>query len=132
MNAVIEDIKDMLEAESSLGLALASNLFLAKETPKPDNAVFLFETPGYPPSLGLTTHGYYYPSFQVMIRDRSFTDGMTLAYAIMESLHGRAHEAWGGIMYELIQCMTEPFLLEWDDNSRAKIVINFNVQRRNV
>lgn len=46
MNAPSVDIKDMLEAESSLGLTFTSDLFVGHEPNTPDETVTIFDTPG--------------------------------------------------------------------------------------
>jgi|WetSurSiteA1Bulk_404760.scaffolds.fasta_scaffold146484_1 hypothetical protein len=132
MNAPSIDIVDMLEADSSLGLicGVGGNLFVAKEPPNPDNTVTIFDTFGYPPYMGLTDVGYEYPSIQIRVRNRDYRTGWNLANEIMTALHGRAHETWNGALYQVIYATNGPALLDWDDNGRVRLIINFNLQRR--
>lgn len=131
MNITSEDIKDMLVAESSLGLVFTNNLFIGREPTKPDDCVTIFDTPGFPPQLTFKqSERYEYPSIQIRIRNKSYKDGLELAQDIKDSLHGRAQETWNGTLYSLIQCSGSPTLLDWDENNRARFIINFNVQRR--
>lgn len=133
MNAASVDIKDMLVAESSLDLefdvAASRNIFVGREPPDPDNIVILFDTYGLPPYLGLTDVGYEYPSVQIRVRNRDYRAGWALINDIKDLLHGRAHETWNGTLYELISSST-PAMLDWDDNSRVRFIINLNLQRK--
>ena len=134
MNAPSIDIKDMLVAESSLGLefdvAASRNVFIGKEPPNPDNTVTIFDTPGFPPYMGLTDTGYEYPSVQIRVRNRDYRAGWDMINDIMQTLHGRAHETWNNALYEVIYATNNPALLDWDDNGRVRFIINFNLQRR--
>lgn len=131
MNNVAEDIKDMLAAESSLGLTFATDLFIAKEPDSPDNCVTIYDTSSSPPDLGLdASETYYRSSAQVRIRNISYQTGMDLARDIMESLHGRARETWNDTLYTVIKASGEPAAMAWDKNDRPLIIINFNLQRR--
>jgi len=138
MNAPSWDIKDMLEAyqESSastaddLGLVYKTNLFIAKEPSDPPDCVTIQDTGGRPPYMGLTDVGYEYPSIQIRIRTTKYMEGWDLANRIKDVLHGRANETWNGTLYTLIQCMNGPAHIDWDDNNRAIIILNFNLQRR--
>ena len=131
MNAPSVDIKDILVAESSLGLTFATDLFVGREPAKPDNCVTVFDTPGFPPMLTLEGSAeFYYPSVQIRVRDNSYLNGWDLAQDIIEVLHGLNNETWNDTLYLLIQCSSGPALLDWDDNNRARFIINFNIQRR--
>jgi hypothetical protein len=133
MNAPSVDIRHMLEAygeSSGLGLDYADDLHIGKEPDKPNNCVTIYDTPGYPPYLGLTNVGYEYPSIQIRVRNNKYIDGWNMANDIKNVLHGRHHETWNGTLYTLISCSSGPALLDWDDNSRARFIINFNLQRR--
>jgi len=131
MNATSYDIKDMLEAESSLGLVYADDLYIGKEPPKPDNCVTIYDTPGFPVQGTLDNSSFYNsPSVQIRVRNKKYIDGMNLAQSIIVSLHNRAQGIWNGTLYTVIRCVNGPSLLTWDDNQNAIIVVNFNLQRR--
>ena len=132
MNATSEDIKDMLEAESSLGLVFPTNLFIGREPTKPDDCVTIFDTPGGPPMIALSKadSDYYYPSVQIRVRNNDYTVGWDLINAIKVLLHGSGPEVWNGTTYTAIMCAQEPFPLGWDEHSRVWFVANFNIQRR--
>jgi hypothetical protein len=133
MNAPSVDIRDMLEAESSLGLVFGDNLFIGKDPTTPQNMVTIFDTYGRPPQLtlgGQEEGNYYYPSIQIRVRSVSYQLGWNLIYDIMTSLHGRAQETWNGTLYTVIYCSSGPALLDWDDNGLVRFIVNFNLQRR--
>lgn len=132
MNAPTQDIKDILEADPGLGLIFATDLFVGKEPTEPDDCVTIFDTPGFPPQLTFNKgEDYFYPSIQIRVRNRSYQNGWTLAENIRILLHGKGHETWNGTVYELIQCINGPMLLDWDENGRARFILNFNIQRHN-
>jgi hypothetical protein len=132
--SVCNDIKSMLVAESSLDLVFGKNLHIHREPPHPDNTVTVFETPGMPP-IGLLdsnedTKHYERPSIQIRIRNTSADAGFNLAYTIQNILQARAQETWGAYLYSVIYASSNPMLLDWDEVSRVRIVLNFNIQRR--
>jgi len=131
MNAPSVDVKDILEADSSLELTFSTNLFIGKAPVTPVDCVVIYDTPGWPPQLTLTPgENYYYPSIQIMVRANHYIKGWDLINDIKVSLHGRSHETWNGTLYTVIRCTSEPALLNWDEKNRAQFVVNFDLQRR--
>jgi hypothetical protein len=132
MQAASIDIKDLLIDESSLGLAFATNLFIGKEPSSPNNCVTIFDTASFPPMLTLDRNGNYeYPSVQIRIRNTSYQTAWDLANTIKDLLHGSGQVTMeNGTLYTSIICMSTPTLLDWDENNRARFIINFNIQRR--
>ena len=133
MNIVSEDIKDMLVAETALGLVLATNLFLGAEEKTPRNCVTILDVPGSAPQLTFTKgENYHYASIQIRVRNADYTTGWNLIEEIKTSLHGRAQETWNDTLYSVIYCSSGPAHLDWDDNGNARFIININLQRRAV
>jgi hypothetical protein len=130
MNAPSVDIAAMLEADSSLGLELGTDLFIGKEPTSPHNCVTIYDELANTPELSMGGETYYYPIVQIRVRNIDYRAGWTLINNIMISLHGRAHETWNGTLYTIIFCHSGPALLTWDDNEFVKFIINFNLQRR--
>jgi len=131
MNAASDDVKDMLLADSSLNLDFGINLFVGREPSNPDNCVTIFDTPGFPPLATLGNDcAYQYPAIQILVRNRSYLVGYALIRSIVELLHNHGPETWNGAVYCSILCSSEPALLDWDDNGRARFFVNFNLQRR--
>lgn len=134
VNSVVEDIANLLLAESSLDLTLGTTLHLYREPAMPDNTVTIFEAPGMAPVglLGSNTDTKHYerPSIQIRIRNREPQVGFELAYTILEILQATAQETWGRYLYSVISATSNPTMLDWDVNNRVRIVLNFNIQRR--
>jgi len=132
MNSPASDISLFLEADSSLGLTFAENLFIGKEPTKPNDCTTIFDTGGMPPQINLTDQGYEYPSIQIRVRSHDYVIGWNLIEAIKSLLHGRGQEQVDDTLYSSIYCASGPAFLDWDENSRARFVINFNLQRRTI
>jgi len=131
MNPTSVDVKDMLEAESSLGLVFADNLYVGREPAEPDDVVVIYDTPGGSPDLTLSNDaGFHRPSVQILVRNRSYNSGYILALSILNALHGRGPETWNSTVYHPIVCVSGPALLDWDVNGRARFIINFKIMRR--
>jgi len=131
MQVLSEDIKDMLEADSSLGLIFPTNLFIGREPAKPDETVTIFDGYGFPANISLDNESIYeYPSFQIRVRATRYDDGMELAKKIVDSFQVRANETWNGTLYMFVRATSNPTLLDWDENGNCRIIINFNTQRR--
>ena len=131
MNAVSIDVKAMLEAESTLALEFAKDLFIGMEPVKPDNTVTIFDTPSWPPDMYLDpTERYYTSSCQIRVRNKDYATGMALARNIMELLHARANEVWNSTTYIVIKATGEPAWLDLDANNRCRFITNFNLKRR--
>ena len=61
MNIASRDIAQYLEAygeSSGTDLNYGVDLFIGKEPSKPINCVTIFDTPGFPPDLGLVYQGF--------------------------------------------------------------------------
>jgi hypothetical protein len=130
MNAPSVDIADMLEAQSVLGLTLGTNLFIGREPITPANTVTIFDTYGQAPQLNLTDQGYEFPSVQIRVRNTEYVAGWDMIESIKGILHGIGNETWNSTYYSVIYCAYGPGLLDWDENSRARFIINFNINRR--
>jgi hypothetical protein len=133
MNAPSEDVKDILESNSSLGLTYATDLFIGKEPGGPnvpDNCVTIFDTGEFSPQLTLTKgENYYYPTIQIRVRNNQYVSGYDLISDIRDVLHALNHETWNSTVYELIECASGPEFLDFDEHNRARFIINFNIQR---
>ena len=139
MNSPADDVVDMLVADDdsssgvSLNLVFATNLFVGKEPAKPNTCVTIYDHAGFAPSLSLggkQDSGYEYPSIQIRVRSSREQDAWSLINRINLSLHARNHEVWNGALYTVIYCSSGPALLDYDDNGNARVVLNFNMQRR--
>lgn len=131
MNPSSVDIKDLLVA--NLGLIFATDLFIGKEPATPNNVTTIFDTPGRAPSLYYdNTIQYYFPSVQIRVRNTDYLSGWNLINDIKVLLHGRANEQINNTIYTVMVCSSDPALLDWDDNNRARFIVNFDLQREPV
>lgn len=131
MNPSSEDIKDILEAESSLGLVFGENLFIGREPSSPNNTITIFDTPGKPPQQTYKKgENYYYPSIQIRARNDDYISGITLLSSIRDVLHNMNNETINSTLYCSIVAKGEPALLDWDQNARPRFILNFDIQRR--
>jgi hypothetical protein len=130
MNSNSEDIKDLLEGESSLGLSFATNLFIAKEPSSPDDCVTIFDTPGGQVDL-MPTKGdeYYRGNIQIRVRDNSQASAWELINDIVDFLHNKGNEEINDVKFTVIRCSNSPFQLDWDENNRIRLVTNFELQK---
>jgi hypothetical protein len=129
MNMPSVDVKDILEEESSLALTFGTDLYINREPKIPDDCVTIFDTPGSTPAMTMADDSYYYPSVNIRVRGAKSQDAMSLAQSIRDKLHGRSHETINDTYYSVMIC-SEPSLLDWDENNRARYIINVEIQRR--
>ena len=131
MNSGSSDIKSILLDESSLGLTFAGDLFIGFEPKRPDNTVTIFDTGGAGPQLTFDrSEKYEYTNVQIRVRDNSYETAWERINDIKNTLHGRAHETWNGTYYSLVKCSSDIAFLDWDNERRARFVVNFELQRR--
>jgi hypothetical protein len=134
MNPPSKDIAELLEAESSLELTLATNLFYGRLPDTPDVCVSVLDNPGDPPMITLqkNTSAYFYSSVCVQIRDVDYTSGWEKAQAILTYLHALNHtnSIDDTATYGVVKAMNDPQLLYWDKNDRVVFFINFETQRK--
>jgi hypothetical protein len=130
MNASSIDIKDWLETNSGLGLLFAQNLFIAREPSTPDNTVTIYDTPGSPDKHDMEGDSIICEnSIQIRIRNKSYQTGWVLAEAIRDVLSPISNTTINSTKYLSIFHQNGPFVLEWDDNNRVILIMNFNIER---
>lgn len=127
-----DDIRTLLEAESSLGLVFATNLFVGREpaTPDADNCVTLFDyaSGGIDPMPAQGSE-YYRTGLQVRVRNKSYTTAGALIQSIVDFLNNLGNITINDYKYTVIQCVQTPVLLDWDDRNRCRWVASFNCQK---
>lgn len=134
MNTVLFDLKDLIE--DSTTWVFGTNLFAGKEPTTPNNTCVVFDTPGGSRFLGTDrdeddpgSNAYEYKNIQIRIRNHDYNQGILQAQALVDLLHGIGNLVLNGTLYTLIQSIDSPALLDWDDNGRARIITNFEIQR---
>ena len=133
MNSTAKDITTILDGESVLGLTYTTDLFFSRMPSEPADCVVVYDTPGAPPQLTYqkSTSNYYYSGVSVSVRNTSYEGAYAQLFAIMEFLHAQSQITVGTTYYALIKAVNDPQLLEFDENDRVVMFVNFDVQRRN-
>ena len=128
MNPASEDIKTLLDGDSSLGLVFMVNLFISELPETPDNCVAVFDSPGLAPALHTE---WKQPGVQIRIRgDKgAYRAAHLLAQTIGDLLHGIHNETVGATRYALIQQMGDVIPLGRDQLERPELSMNFQIQR---
>jgi hypothetical protein len=128
MNAPSVDIKTILEANSSLGLALGTNLFISEMPIEPNECAVIYDTGGYDPEAD---YNYERPTIQIRIRGNKgeYVDANTLAQDIRDELHGTVNETIDGARYVGIWCEGDVNFIAYDDNQRPEFSVNFRIHR---
>lgn len=133
MNIPSVDIKDILVAEISLGLVFANNLFIGHEPEAEITCATIYDTPGYPCDTDMDgANGYECPSVEILVRSSSYIEAYTLADNIKNFLHGKHHVIINDSEYQIMNCMTPPFMLNRDENDRVRFAINLDLQRSSI
>ena len=123
-----EDIKDILEAISSLTLTFATDLFISEMPTTPDNAVCIFDTGGYEPEANYT---YERPTIQVRVRGAGggYLAAHEQAQAIRDELHALTNTTINGARYVAIWQEGDIISVGQDDNNRPNVTVNFRIHR---
>lgn len=132
MNAASKDIADLLAGESSLGLVFAENLFTARQPDAPSDCVTIYDRPNKQPMLTMSKaeSRYYFSGVVVRVRNIDFSAAWALSFQILQFLHGTSQVTVNGTSYQLIQALSDPQLLEWDENNRAVVITSYDIQRK--
>ena len=129
MTSPAEDIKALLEAESSLALDFGTDLFVGDMPESPDNCICVMDTGGFAPSIG----PYYHPSVQILVRGTvgSYSETIAQAQALCITLHAYYGTPSGSSFYYAgVWSLGDPFYIGVDENNRPLFSINFRIQRR--
>lgn len=86
-----------------------------------DNCIAVFETGGFPPELYFEGENEDYPTFQIMVRDKSYKNGVQKIIGIYKLLHGNTS------LFPLIEAQQPPTPIGQDDKKRWEFSVNFKV-----
>jgi hypothetical protein len=109
--SLITDVGALLTGVSNIGYGHVPT--------DPDNAVGIFNTGGYPRSLSGTQ--VEEPTFQVRVRNTSYSTGEALCCTIKDLLHGVNNSG----KFLLIEQQGDTLDLGRDANNRAEFSMNF-------
>lgn len=130
MNSPCEDIKDILEDESALGLEFGTNLFISEMPMTPDQCVVLYDTGGFNSEVNYI---YERPTVQIRVRgNRGVYDSTyDLIKDIKDLLHGLTNEEINSARYIGIWIEGDVLSLGYDDNQRIMFSVNLRIHRTN-
>jgi len=129
VNTVTKDIMDFIAANTSW--VSGTNFFVGREPTAPNVCLTIFDTPGVGPLLFMNKDGRYdYANFQLRLRHTHYEQGMSAMDDLIDLLHGDGNFEINGTQYTKIEALDSPALLDWDENNRARIIANFEIQRR--
>lgn len=129
MSSPAQDLRYVLEADSSLDLSFGTNLFVGEMQNSLASAVVLLDTGGYSPDPG----PYYKPTLQVIVRAASgeYASGYTLAESIRSCLHEYTGQPDSSTMeYTGVWSIGDPMYLGTDESGRPLFSLNFRIHRR--
>lgn len=112
--------------DNAIGV-LGTNLFEGNLPDTPDNAIVVIETGGTQPDRDLPLRS---PTFQVYIRNVSYSSGRTKLEAVRALLHQLSNKTIGGTYFYYILAISEGGHVGRDDNSRDLFSINFQCKTR--
>lgn len=129
MNTISLDIKDLIESASDF--VFKQDLFVGREPTSPGNVLVIFDQPNQGPQLLYQKEEsrYEYSSIQCRSRHTDYDTAMQWARICVSVLHGIGNFELNGAFYTLVRALDNPALLTWDDSNRAKVIVNFEVQR---
>ena len=129
MNSPAQDIRIILEADSSLGLVFGTDLFIGLMPDSPDACASIADSGGFPASPG----PYYYPTAQVLVRGivGSYAATSAVAADVVAALHEYTGQPdSSSYFYAGIWSMYDPIFIGVDEKNRPLFSMNFRIQRR--
>lgn len=124
-------MSDMLVDMESLLTPIESDIYISSKPDTPDNLICLYRTGGFPVVNMLSGDTIRYPTFQVLVRDVSYSNAYERAEAIISKLNGVVNTTINGNDYISISLYNDIFSLGRDDNDRAELSVNFRVVYNN-
>ena|SRR5680860_102617 len=131
MNVPSKDIEEMLEAEILVDSATTALFPIDRAVldPQLSNCAAILDFSGRKPQLTMDNAKYEFPTVQITVKCVDYDEGYAFISAVIDALHGRAHETWNGAYYSLIECLNGPTFIK-RENQRTIFVANFMIQRR--
>ncbi len=128
MNPSSFDIKDLLDADSGVGLTFPTDLFVSEMPKEPDKCAAVFDTGGYD---AMSNYDYKRPTVQVRVRgDKGgYLAAHALAQSIFDLLHGSDNQTVNSTRYIGIWAEGDIMFIGYDDNRRPLLSMNFRIHR---
>ena len=130
MNSPARDLVDYLDADSSLGLTLGTDLFALDRPDSPDLVVSLHDTGGGTPD-GSTDYRLDRTFVQITVRGErgDLHTAWQLAYDVRDSLRAIARETINGTVYIGLPVFGDVAYIGRDQKDRPLYSANFRVLR---
>jgi hypothetical protein len=125
---MLEEIGQLIE-ENAIAVQ-GSTLFLGTIPDSPDACVSLMEYGGMHPEQDMDALCYEAPSLQVTVRDPVYPNARAKIQQIINLLDRRANVTLGSAFYLRILANQSPFPLGQDLNDRHRLVVNFDIARK--
>lgn len=125
MNAASIDIAMRLE-NSSLGLALAENLFVSTMPELPNRCVAVTDAGGERTDYSAKLES---PTVQVRVRDLAYDDAYSFTKQIYDYLDKTTNLTLGAATYLHILAIGEPLFMGKDGGDRSLFSVNFRILR---
>lgn len=122
---LVDDITAQLVSDG-VG-TLGTDLFETFLPGEIDNGFVVIETGGMEPDKEL---GIHTPTFQVLIRSKSYSNGRNRLTSVYNSLHQIYNKQIGGTYFFFILAQTEGGHIGRDDNGRDQFSINFHCKTK--
>lgn len=119
----LNEIADYL-ATQSIG-TVATNIFIGKMPPDPDNQVAIFGLLGGTIGEQREVADLHFPRFQVIIRNTNYETGSTKLEAVRTALHGKYGLQLASWRVLRLHAETEGGPIGTDDQDRFEFSINF-------
>lgn len=124
-NIPSKDIASLIEADSSQPWVFGTNMFVSLMPPKPDEAVGIIDSGGANDMSLYKAEQVF--TIQITVRGKSYgyESASKNAISIYNLLDGYPTIVIGGSRYILIRGMSNVGLLQYDENDRPILVMNF-------
>lgn len=128
MTAPSEDVKTILLSDSTIGLALGTDLFISTMPADPDECVAVYDSGG---ENSEAQYNYQRPTVQIRVRGNrgEYNTTYALADSIRNLLHGLANYTVGSVRYVGIWAQGDILFIHYDENQRPVFSMNFILHR---
>jgi hypothetical protein len=116
----------------SPSLVLGTNLFLSVLPEQPANVVALYENSGPGPVFTMGSNHLPRidrPELQFIVRNESYSTGRALSEVLYRLLTQITNQTIGGVLYQRIEAISNPGLIQRDETRRSVFSCNFYVMK---
>lgn len=126
----VEDIVTFLDGQFSLESGV--NLFAAMTPQDPDDVTAILEYPGTAPDQMMHTAlpATDNARIQVLCRSLTYITARDLAQQIWQALVSVFGQTINGTFYHNVAPLSQPALMNRDDQSRFQVIANYEIMRR--